>query len=151
MMTSKQQWFINKLMTEIETIGGKKALNKAINDTNYGSENMDSYKVSVAQASEDIQILLTMKEELTTAPEVEVIETAKIVAPVAPVQPVQLTKITMKKIKEELKGIIINGEVKKTWVSKSGAVRIWENDSWKDFISVKALKASNYGMIFDKI
>ncbi len=59
MMTSKQKWFIGKLMKEIEEAG-----NCEINATDllYGCNQFDSYRTSKKDASQDIEYLLKVKE-----------------------------------------------------------------------------------------
>lgn len=62
-MTNKQKWFENKLMNEIEamlTEADREELRWSL-ITNWGAENFDTYKVSVKEASEDIDRLLKMK------------------------------------------------------------------------------------------
>lgn len=57
MMTSKQKWFIGKLMKEIEEMGY--SFNG--NETYYGSAAYDSYQVTKQEASKDIDMLLSVK------------------------------------------------------------------------------------------
>ena len=60
MITDKQKWFINKLLKEIEAYG-----DNAQHLTNfYGVYQGDSYRCSIKEASEDIQMLLEIKKEL---------------------------------------------------------------------------------------
>lgn len=59
MMTSKQKWFISKLMKEIEEAGNCKVI---ANDTFYGSNGFDSYRTSKKEASDDISFLLKIKD-----------------------------------------------------------------------------------------
>lgn len=62
-ITEKQIWFINKLLKEIEAYGGN-----AQHQTNfYGVYQGDSYRCSIKEASEDIQMLLEIKKELETS------------------------------------------------------------------------------------
>lgn len=59
-ITEKQIWFINKLLKEIEAYG-----DNAQHQTNfYGVYQGDSYRCSIKEASEDIEMLLEIKKEL---------------------------------------------------------------------------------------
>lgn len=60
MMTSKQKYFLNKLFTEIENLGGK----EIAQNSNYASVGFDSYKMTSKMASQDIQICLEIKEKM---------------------------------------------------------------------------------------
>jgi hypothetical protein len=60
MMTSKQKWFLNKLFTEIENLGGK----DIAQNSNYASVGFDSYKMSSQMASQDIQMCLEIKGKM---------------------------------------------------------------------------------------
>lgn len=60
MMTSKQKWFLNKLFTEIENMGGT----DIAQDSNYASVHFDSYSMTSKMASQDIQMCLEIKEKM---------------------------------------------------------------------------------------
>lgn len=60
MMTSKQKWFIGKLIKELEDMGCK----VDSGDTLYGSKGYDTYRTSKKEASEDISMLLNIKEQV---------------------------------------------------------------------------------------
>lgn len=60
MMTSKQKWFLNKLFTEIENMGGE----DVAQHSNYASVHFDSYKMTSKMASQDIQMCLEIKEKM---------------------------------------------------------------------------------------
>lgn len=60
MMTSKQKWFVNKLLKEIET-EFKEDLGL---QTNFGSNGYDAYRTTIKEASDDISFLLKAKENL---------------------------------------------------------------------------------------
>lgn len=62
MITEKQKWFINKLLNEVEALG---STNVQHSTNFYGSYQGDSYRCSSKDASEDIQMLLDLKKELT--------------------------------------------------------------------------------------
>ena len=58
MMTAKQKWFLEKLMKEVEELGytfsGK--------ETFYGSNGYNSHSTTSKEASQDISMLLKIKE-----------------------------------------------------------------------------------------
>lgn len=60
MMTSKQKWFLNKLFTEIENMGGT----DVAQHSNFASVSFDSYKMTSQMASQDIQMCLEIKEKM---------------------------------------------------------------------------------------
>ena len=60
MMTSKQKWFLNKLFTEIENLGGK----NIAQNSKYASVGFDLYKMSSKMASQDIQMCLEIKGKM---------------------------------------------------------------------------------------
>lgn len=57
-MTSKQKWFLEKLMNEIEKEADYEFLG---HETNYGSKGYDFYMVTTREASDDIDMLLKIK------------------------------------------------------------------------------------------
>lgn len=60
MITSKQKWFLNKLFTEIENLGGK----DIAQNSNFAAVGFDSYKMTSKMASQDIQMCLEIKEKM---------------------------------------------------------------------------------------
>ena len=58
MMTSKQKWFLEKLMKEIEALGYE--FNGR--ETFYGSNGYSTYGTTSKEASQDISMLLKVKE-----------------------------------------------------------------------------------------
>lgn len=60
MMTSKQKWFLNKLFTEIENLGGK----DIAQNSNFAAVGFDSYKMTSKMASQDIQMCIDIKSKM---------------------------------------------------------------------------------------
>jgi len=60
MITDRQKWYINKLLKEIEALGGDAQSVTSF----YGAYQGNSYRCSKRDASEDIQMLLEIKNEL---------------------------------------------------------------------------------------
>lgn len=62
MITSKQEWFINKLIREIEGMGYEFPM--GYGDLNWACNDFDTYRTTCREASEDIDYLLKLKEQL---------------------------------------------------------------------------------------
>ena len=62
MMTNKQEWFINKLIKEIEEMGYEFPM--AYGDLKYGCNDFSIYRTTCKDASADIDYLLKLKEQL---------------------------------------------------------------------------------------
>ena len=62
MMTSKQEWFMNKLIKEIEEMGYEFPM--GYGDLNWACNDFSSYRTTCKDASEDIDYLLKLKEQL---------------------------------------------------------------------------------------
>lgn len=63
MMTSKQQWLLEKLMKELENIDSEKYdAMWFMSETNYASNMYNTYATSRKEASEDISRLLEEKK-----------------------------------------------------------------------------------------
>lgn len=60
MMISKQKWFLNKLFTEIENMGGE----DIAQNSNYASVHFDSYRMTSKMASQDIEMCLEIKAKM---------------------------------------------------------------------------------------
>lgn len=61
-MTNKQEWFINKLIKEIEEMGYEFPM--AYGDLKYGCNDFSIYRTTCKDASADIDYLLKLKEQL---------------------------------------------------------------------------------------
>lgn len=63
MITSKQSWFIMKLMKELEELDSKYNEDWFVANTYYASDCYNDYKTTKREASEDIKTLLAEKEK----------------------------------------------------------------------------------------
>ena len=70
MMTSKQKWFVMKLLKEIEELGYKVDPNELL----FAGNHYDIYRTSKREASEDIDYLLKLKSAIESGKSAEDLE-----------------------------------------------------------------------------